>query len=105
MAYVATGDIGDTASAAMKVAVDPYLPEVTCHVLRLAALEEGRDPGLRCLRTRTTVTNKGVGLRYAVVPIRMAVNMYEHPYRAAAVAGGVLLGIFALGYLTGRRSR
>ena len=104
MGYEATGDLADTATAAMKVAADPYLPEVTCHVLRLSALEEGKKPGPPCLRTRAGIRG-GAGLRYAVVPMRILVGVYERPYRSAAVAGGILLGIFALGYFTGKGRR
>ena len=107
MSYRSTGDttaVLDAATAALKVAQDPFLPEVVCSVLRLSALEEGRNPGPRCAKVNAA-PGRGIGLRYAVVPIRLAVKAREQPVLAVAVVGGVLFGLVAFGYALGKNRR
>jgi hypothetical protein len=107
MYYKATGDVGavlDASKAALMVADDPHLPEVVCHVTRLAKIEQGTDPGPPCPKIPTNqAPGRGVGLRYAVVPVRVLVNVREHPIMAIASTAGILLGLVAFGYALGRR--
>lgn len=106
--YTGTGDIQgllDAGKAAFAVADDPHLPEMVCHVFRLAKMEEGKDPGPPCPATSIKyLPGKGVGLRYAIVPVRAVVKIRERPYLSAAAVGGIMLGIFALGFAFGRRA-
>ena len=107
MSYRSTGDttqVLDAATAALKVAQDPYLPEVVCSVLRLSALEEGRAPGPPC-RQVNAAPGRGIGLRHVVVPIRLAVKARQRPIVAFAVVGGALLGLVAFGYALGKNRR
>ncbi len=107
LSYQATGGLQtavDIAKIGLDVVKDPYLPELTCQVLRLAALERGQNPGPPCVRTKAAGTG-GIGLRYALVPVRLAVKVREQPIVTPLVVGGVVAGIFALGYLTGRGGR
>jgi hypothetical protein len=102
--YVATGGTLDVAKAALQVVEDPHLGEVACHVLRLSAMEEGRTPGPRCTRVATTTRpGSGIGLRYAVGPLRTFVAAREQPIIAAGVAVAVVGGLLGLGYLLAKR--
>lgn len=109
MYFKATGDVEavlDASKAALMVADDPHLSEVVCHVYRLAKIEQGKDPGPDCPRIPTnTAPGRGIGLRYAVVPVRATVKLREHPYMSIAAAGGILLGLVAFGYALGLRSK
>ena len=95
--------IGSTVQAAAAISQDPALSEVTCHVLRMNAITEGRNPGPACPRHAYTPEEKqkGIGLYLATKPLRAAVWLRENPY--VAVAG--VAGIVGLVYWLGRRSR
>ena len=103
----ATGDVGtllDVGKAAFQVADDPHLPELVCHVFRLSKMEQGQNPGPPCQTISVKyMPGKGVGLRYAVVPVRALVKVRERPILSMVVAGSVLLGLVAFGYGLGRR--
>jgi hypothetical protein len=95
------------AQAVAAVVSDPYLTEVSCHVLRLAAIERGERPPARCqeIPVVPATIGKGIGLRYVVRPLRVAVAAREHPYYAAGVVTAVVGGIFLLGYAVGKGAR
>lgn len=98
---------GPAVAAVAKVVQDPALPEVTCHVLRLNKITEGRDPGPPCTRRRYTLSEKkqGIGLTLAVTPLRAAVWARAHPLLAMGAGlavAGVLVGA---GYTMGRKRR
>lgn len=95
------------AQAVAAVVADPYLSEVSCHVLRLAAIERGEAPGPRCqeIPVVSSTIGKGIGLRYVVRPLRVAVSAREHPLLAAGVVAAVVGGIFFLGFAAGRGTR
>jgi len=111
MGYRAHSPLGandlTAAQAVAAVVSDPYLTEVSCHVLRLAAIERGEKPPGRCQQIPVVpgTIGKGIGLRYVVRPLRAAVAAREHPYLAAAGAVAVVGAIFFLGYATGRPRR
>lgn len=107
MGYQATGaDLKTAAQAAIRVADDPHLPEVACHVLRLSDMEAGRPAGSPCPPVPLNRSpGKGIGLRHAVVPIRLAVKVREKPWVAVLAVGGILGLTFALGYGAGRRKK
>lgn len=96
---------GPAVAAVAKVVQDPALPEVTCHVLRLNKITEGKDPGPPCVRKVYTPSEKkqGIGLTLAVTPLRAAVWARGNPVLAAGAGlavAGVLIGV---GYALGRR--
>ena len=102
--YLSTHGTTDVLNAAVQIVEDPHLSEVACHVLRLAAIQEGRIPGPKCTRVPTNfATTKGIGLRYAVVPLRTFVAAREHPWVGVVTGAGVVLGLIGLGYVLGRR--
>ncbi len=108
VSYLSTGDAAstalDAATATLKVAEDPFLPEVVCQVLRLSAIEEGRSPGPPCKRlVGRPAPGRGIGLRYAVMPLRVAVKVRERPVMAMIGVGAVLLGLVAFGYGLGHQ--
>lgn len=109
MSYSSTGDLSTLTSAAgavVDVANDPHLPEVICEVQRLSLLEQGKPLPAPCTKIPLKAgTGKGIGLRYAVVPLRLAVKVREKPWIVAAVALGIGASIFTLGYTSGRRSK
>ena len=95
-----------TAQAVLKIADDPHLPEVVCNVLRLSDIEEGKTPGPPCYRIPSNRNpGQGIGLRYLVGPVRLAVKVREKPVTAAIIAVTGVALIFALGYGAGRRKR
>ena len=104
--YEATGDVASTAQAILNVTSDPHLPEVVCHTMRLASMEKGERPGLVCQKIPVSANpGLGIGLRYAVVPLRAADKMREHPVLAIAGAVGLVAAIFAIGFSAGRATR
>lgn len=86
--------------AASELASDPYLAETTCRVLQLSDLEKGVRPR-GCAKTPMG-RRGGIGLRHAIRPLRGIVWARKHPVGAAAIAAGVVGGIFLAGYLVGR---
>lgn len=107
MSYLPTGDlstVADVARVSLDVVQDPFLPEVTCLVMRMAALEQGRKPPT-CPKTALSTRlsqGRGIGLRYAVIPLRVTVKVRENPVLTPVVATGVVAGLFLLGYAIGR---
>lgn len=102
--YEATGGVLDIASAALRASEDPHLPEVTCQVLRLSDIEAGRKLGAACAKIpRNASPGRGIGLRHAVGPIRIAVKARENPILAWGSIVGLTLLVFAVGYQTGKR--
>lgn len=102
--YQATGisTAISTAQALVDVTRDPHLPEVVCHVLRLDAMESGQPPGPPCQKMSTKAyPGKGIGLRYAVPPLRVLDWAREHPIRAAGIAVGTIGALVWIGYLIG----
>lgn len=92
--------------AAQKVAEDPHLPEVICHVNRLSNIQKGQPAGPNCPGFPTYYQpTKGVGLRYVVGPLRTLVKAREHPAAAVAIVGGSIGLIFLAGYVIGKRRR
>lgn len=98
---------GPAVQAASKVITDPALPEITCHVLRLNAIVEGRDPGPPCARKVYTAVekHKGVGLSLATTPLRMIVWARKNPAIAIGAGVGVVGLIWYLGYLMGKKGK
>jgi hypothetical protein len=106
MGYLSTGAITDVATAAFKISDDPHLPEVACQVLRLSDIEEGRKLGAPCPKiSRNASPGRGIGLRHAVVPIRIAVKARENPIMALGFIAAVTLAVFGVGYVTGKKKR
>ncbi len=101
----------DAASPALGVAVDvladPYLPEVVCHVERLARIEQGEPPGRGCTPTRAVrgTARRGIGLRLAAKPLRAVVWARLHPALATALAISVVGAVFGIGVAFGQRTR
>ncbi len=91
--------------AGAKILEDPYLPEVACEVMRLSDIEGGKPAGARCPPTRVTAKmKKGVGLRYAVKPLRALIFHKQNPWVVPVVLLGTLGAIFYLGYTMGKKS-
>lgn len=107
MAYQRSlGGVGDVVSAAAAVVEDPCLLPVSQLLLRLHQLEQPARP-----RTSSTpapapsAPTKGVGLCYAVKPLRAAVWVRQRPW-VLPVAGVALVGgLVTLGYLLRGRGR
>lgn len=97
--------IGSAVRAAGKIAEDPYLPEVACHVLRLNQITTTGDPGKPCLPTIVSPDkrNKGVGLSAVVGPLRAFTWARTHPIETMGIGILVVGGIFLLGYGAGKR--
>lgn len=93
------------ALAAKEIVADPYLPEVACQLIQMSRAEKGLPPGPRCARTRVTPyqKRKGVGLRHAVRPLRIAVWARRNPPLAMGVAIGMVGLVYYLGFADGRR--
>lgn len=88
-------------TTALKVLEDPYLPELTCLVMRLNAIQESRDPGLPCKRTPKGLPG-GIGLEDVITPVRIFAGIKQKP--ALGILGIILVlgGIAGLGYLVGK---
>ncbi len=103
--YSALGQM-DIGTAVLRIAQDPHLKEVVCQVLRLNALERGVKAPPPCAQIPETASpGKGIGLRYAVKPLRMFVTTREKPYLIPLVVGGTALGVLLLGFFLGRGSK
>jgi len=98
---------GPAIQAAAKVVEDPALPEVTCNVLRLNKIAEGKDTGGPCARVRYSAAQKrkGIGLHAAVMPLRVTVWARANPTLAVVAGAGVVGGFVALGYYLGTKER
>jgi hypothetical protein len=80
---------------------DPFLPQTACEVKRLQKAQAGLNPGPRCATTVSSST-KGIGLRYAVGPLRTYVFHRQYPFVIPTVAVLGLAGIYYLGYMHGK---
>jgi hypothetical protein len=96
--YQGIGGVGDILGAAGNVASDPALPQVVALVTEIKGLSSGGPS-----RPSTGPSEPGIGLRRIVTPLRAYVAYKRHPWILPAFAGGIVIGIFALGALTGRR--
>lgn len=74
---------------------DPALPEVTGLILKLNKIETKTKPG--------APTQKGIGLRRIITPLKIYVKTREQPVLGYAIIAGVVAIPFALGYLFGKR--
>lgn len=103
--YSSLGEM-DIGTAALKIAQDPHLKEMICHVLRLNALERGVRAPTPCARIPATASpGKGIGLRHAVGPLRMFVTIREKPYLIPLVVGGTAMAVFLAGFFLGLGSK
>jgi len=94
-----------TGTAVAAVATDPHMQEVVCHIMRLKALEEGqKDPGTCKLIPTNYLPGKGVGLRYAVVPLRYLVEARKHPITTALLIAGAIGAIYGIGFIFGKEA-
>jgi hypothetical protein len=100
------GKIAPAIQAASKVVEDPYLPEVSCHILRLNRIAKDQNPGAPCPRTTVSPhTKKGIGLSAAAKPLRAWVWARENPIVAVAAGTSVIGLIWGLGYYSGKKRR
>jgi len=100
--------VGPATKAVLEIFEDPYLPEAACELDRLARIQDGKHPGVRCAPTslQKAAAGGGVGLKYVVPVLRGVVYHYEKPWLFPAIAGGVLGAIYLMGFRAGeRRSR
>jgi hypothetical protein len=89
----ALGGILDVAAAAKSIVEDPCLPTVASLVLRLNAAEQAPSrPG-----APPAPPVKGIGLCYAVKPLKAVVYVRERPWVGLAIGAAVVGGIFMLG--------
>lgn len=114
MSYQATGGVTDTlikiapaVQAVSHVAVDPALPQVVCHVMRLKAITNRQNPGSPCppLALSAQQKTQGVGLYVIEPPLRAFVWARENPAVAVAVVAGVVGLIGFVGYSIGKGRR
>lgn len=110
MSYKPAGDVfknvAEILSAGRDVVSDPHVGELTCHIVRLNAMEEGRPPGPFC--TPVPVNAKpgtGIGLRHAMPALRQYVKYRENPWPFYLGAAAVALTVYGLGYINGRDSK
>ena len=98
---------GPAVQAASKIIQDPALPEVTCNVLRLSKVVEGRNAGPPCSRKTYSVQDrrKGVGLHLVVTPLRAAVWARKNPVLAAGAGVAVVGLLVGIGYHLGRKKK
>ncbi len=87
----------DAATVAVKVTADPALPTVVALVSEIKALSSGTSS------SAASSSAPGIGLDKIVGPLRGFVAYKKHPWILPAFAGGIVLGIFAFGVMTGRR--
>jgi len=101
MAYLATGDIMSTATAATAIATDPSLPEIVQLVLKLKAIESSKPSS----SGGGGSGGSGVGLRNVVGPLRTFVAIQEKPWILPVAVVGIFGSIFAFGYVAGKARR
>lgn len=98
MAYTPTSGAVDTALSAAQLALrvkdDPALNTVVSLVQEIKSLPSSGKP---------SPSEPGVGLSRIVTPLRGFVAYKKHPWIVPAFVGGAVLGIFALGVMTGKR--
>ena len=110
MSYKSTGsvydDIAQVLSAGRDVASDPHIGELTCHIVRLNAMEEGTAPGPFCNVVPVTKNpGSGIGLRHAMPALRQYVRYRENPWPFYLGVAAVAASIYGLGYIAGRDSK
>lgn len=98
MSYTSTGGLQDAASVALKVAGDPALPTVVSLVSEIKALSSKGGSS----SSSSSSSGPGIGLSKIVTPLRAFVAYKKRPWIAPALIGGVVVGIFALGVISGR---
>jgi hypothetical protein len=86
----ALGGLLDTAQAAVAVATDPCLGQVTSLALELHDMAAASSPG--------SSTSAGVGLCGAVTPLTAVVWVKKNPWSAVAVSVAIIGGLIGLGY-------
>ncbi len=91
-------------STSLKVLEDPYLPELLCHVNRLNAIQEKRDPGPACRRTPKDLPG-GIGLEDTITPIRIFTSVKQQPVWGYASVALIVGGIAGIGYFLGKASK
>jgi hypothetical protein len=101
------GKIAPAIQAAGKVIEDPYLPEISCHLLRLNKITRGVPAGPPCPRTAVSPTArpKGIGLSTAAKPLRAWVWAKENPIIAAAAGASIVGLIWGVGYRMGKKRK
>ncbi len=92
---------GPALEAAIQLLEDPYLPEVTCNVLRLSKVEQGKPVGAPC-PVGPRGQRKGIGLRYAIKPLRAAVWVRINPLLATALGLSVVGSLIGIGVIIGK---
>jgi hypothetical protein len=102
------GKVASALEVGKNVLDDPYLPQFTCEVLRLAKVERGQAPGAPCRTTvglSTAAVKRGIGLRFAVTPLKIWIYQRQHPWLLPTVVAGVLGLTFLVGYKAGKRRK
>ena len=104
--YITIEGVADTAvnvaQIGLRVADDPALPTVVSLVQEIKTLSSG---GSSKPATAASAAERGVGLSRIVTPLRGFVAYKKRPWILPAFAGGVVLGIFAIGVMAGRARR
>jgi len=95
----ALGGIAVLGSALQDVAEDPCLFEVAALALELHALEQPSSPG----SGPPSPPTKGVGLCGAVKPLNAVIYLKQNKWVLPAAGAALFLGLFGLGYFTGRK--
>ena len=96
---LALSGITDVALAAKSVVEDPCLYETAGLLLRLNDLERSGSS------TTTPTATKGIGLCKAVPLLQKVVYVRERKWLLPVAVVGIVGGIFAAGYLTGKGRR
>lgn len=99
--------ITDVLSATNAIVTDPCLDRVATLVLRLHAAEQRGQAPARPGQPPAPPKppTKGIGLCSAVKPLEAVVWVRERPWVVPVGAAAVVVGLFALGYASGRRRR
>lgn len=106
MSYAPLSDtFSDIVSVTKSISGDPYLPEFACQLKRLSNLESGKPPGNPCRPTPRRAVRSGIGLRYAVKPLKLLVYQKQHPWFAPLIAMSTVGLVFMLGYTAGKGTK
>ena len=92
---------GGSAGAAARVVQDPYFPELTCHIIRLSNIADGKPAG-RCVKTRPGARGRAIGLKDAILPVKVLVAHKKRPWMVPLIAAGVLGTAVMIGYSLGK---
>lgn len=109
MSYIATGDSTfDSAANAAKIGLavvrDPALLQTTQLLMQLVALEN-KGKGASTSSTSFSDTSKGIGLKHAIVPLKVAIKVRKEPWILPVGGLVVVGGLVGLGFLLGRTQR